>query len=392
MREHAGGRPTLHFDVWTDPAMIADPHSAMRDMVRTMPPIFWTEANGGHWVTTDAALMEEVVRDYSRFTARGNRVPYTDGGIVMIPLNLDPPAHDHYRKILVRCFGSGAIKRLRPRIEEWAKKLVSSVADKGGCEFMDAIGSIFPVSIFMEMMGLPLSRLHEYRSIVVEYFSTTDNAHWLELQDQITRLMREVIDERIAQPRDDLITMFIQDRTDGRALTIPELEALCNQLFQAGMDTVANFAGFFFLFLASRPDLQDQLANDRALIPAAIEEGLRMLGLVNNARLAIADTELGGMRIGTGESVLCMLPFAGMDEKVNPDPGIFDLNRRRREYMIFSKGPHLCVGHNLARAEMQALVAEWVEQIPRFRLADTGRPVFRAGQVLAIDNLHLRWG
>src|SRR5581483_7262749 len=123
------------------------------------------------WIVTRYDLMDDVLKDFEHFSARGNGpLPPNPDGMPMIPLNLDPPEHTYYRTLLLKHFSPQAIKKLEPRIQYWAKKLVDDVAEKGHCEFMEEVASLFPVSIFMEMMGLPLERLREYRGIVVEYF------------------------------------------------------------------------------------------------------------------------------------------------------------------------------------------------------------------------------
>jgi cytochrome P450 len=380
------------FDIYADERVTnVDLHEGLKTLHRDAPDIFWTTENGGHWVATRFDTMQEVLMDHDRFSAKGNQSPNVPESMPMIPLNLDPPAHNYYRSILMRHFGPASIKKMEPRVEHWAKTLVDNVADKGSCEFMDDIASLFPVSIFMEMMGLPLERLHEYRAIVVEYFSAITPERYMVLQAEITKQMREVLDERKEHPRDDLASKLQTDELDGRRMTMPELESLTNLLFQAGMDTVANFAGFFFRYLGTRPELQKEMRENPDKLMQYVDEGFRMLGVVNNARRVRHDLVLDGVEMKEGNIVMCMLPLGGLDERKNPAPDDFDVNRRGRDHMLFSKGVHLCIGHTLARAEMKALMTEWFKRIPEFRIAPGYTPEFRAGQVMGIANLPLEW-
>ena len=148
--------------------------------------------------------------------------------LVLIPLNLDPPEHTFFRQILMRHFGPATIKKLEPRIRSWAQQLVGAVKDKGRCNFSDAVGSIFPVSIFMELMGLPLERLAEYRAVVVEYFTDVSHDRRIELEKTISGAMSEVIEARKLEPRDDMASKLLNDEVGGRRLTATELDSLCN--------------------------------------------------------------------------------------------------------------------------------------------------------------------
>ena len=385
--------PSLVFDfnIYNDPRLKGDLHKSLKRLHQDLPDVFWTTANGGHWVVTRYDLQEEICTDHAHFSARGNHVPYDPDGMKMIPLNLDPPQHTWYRTILMRHFGGPAIQKLEPRVQEWAQRLVENVADKGHCDFMEEVASLFPVSIFMEMMGLPLERLREYRALVVEYFGDVTPERWVYLQGEISRQMREVLEARKIEPRDDMCSKLQRDELDGRTMTMDELDALTNLLFQAGMDTVANFAGFFFRFLGTRPDLQRQIREHPERIPDFIEEGFRLLGVVNNGRMLLEDRKVGGVDMKAGDILITMLPLAGLDERKNPNPEDFNIDRKDRQHMLFSKGVHLCIGHTLARAEMRHLLLEWFKRIPEFRIAKGYTPVFRAGQVMGLDHLPLEW-
>jgi cytochrome P450 len=389
--DHVPSDRVFEFNIYSDARLRGDLHEQLKTLHADAPDVFWTHENGGHWVLTRFDDIDEVSKDYERFSNTENRVPRLEHGMVTIPLNLDPPEHTFYRHILLRHFGPPAIRKLEPRVEGWARRLVSDVSDKGRCDFMEDVASLFPVSIFMEMMGLPLERLREYRAIVVEYFGECTPERWLELQAEITRQMRDVIDQRQAERQDDMISQLLDAELDGRKMTLPELEALSNLLFQAGMDTVANFAGFFFRFLGERPDIQRRIREHPEEIPAIVEEGFRLFGVVNSGRVVKKDTNLRGIEMRAGDLIICMLPLAGLDERRNPDPEAFMVDRPGRDHLLFSKGVHLCIGHTLARAEMRYLLAEWFKAVPEFRIAEGYEPVFRAGQVMGLSHLPLEW-
>ncbi len=388
---HVPENLVIDFNIYNDQRLAGDLHLALKQMHADLPDIFWTPQNGGHWVVTRYSLIEEICTDHDHFSARGNHVPFDPDGMVMIPLNLDPPEHTVYRNILLKYFGPAAIRKLEPRVQSWAGRLIDNVVDKGECDFMAEVGSLFPVSIFMEMMGLPLDRLHEYRDVVVEYFGEVTPERWVELQQQISQFIKEVLDERKVEPKDDMCSLLQQDELNGRKLTYEELDALTNLLFQAGMDTVANFAGFFFRFLGERPDLQKLLRENPDRVTDFVEEGFRMFGVVNNGRMLTEDREVGGLGLKAGEILITMLPLAGLDDRENPDPLHFDIDRKQRKHLLFSKGAHICIGNTLARLEVKHLLLEWFARIPEFRLKEGYEPKFRAGQVMGIDKLPLEY-
>ena len=389
--DHVPDELVFPFNIYTDQRLEGDLHKALKALHRDLPDVFWTPDNGGHWVATRYDLQNEICVDYEHFSARGNHVPYDPAGMVMIPLNLDPPAHNYYRQILMRYFGAPAVKKLDLRVKEWAERLVDNVADRGECDFMEEVASLFPVSIFMEMMGLPLDRLHEYRAIVVEYFGPCTPERYKELQAKITASMMEVVELRKIEPKDDMISGLLVDEIKGRKMTIEEIDACTNLLFQAGMDTVANFAGFLFRFLGGRPDLQKHIVDHPEDVMDIIEEGFRFLGVVNNGRSLREDRKVGGIDMKKGDIIITMLPLAGMDERKNPNPEEFQIKRKDREHMLFSKGAHLCIGHTLARSEMKHLILEWFKRVPEFKVKAGFEPKFRAGQVMGMDHLPLEW-
>ena len=116
-----------------------------------------------------------------------------------------------------------------------------------------------------------------------------------------------------------------------------------------------------------------------------------MFGVANSSRKVRHDLTFAGVQMRAGDKVMCMLSLGGMDERKNPDPHAFKVDRAQRDHMLFSKGVHLCIGHTLAKAEMRALVKEWFARIPEFRISDNYEPVIRAGSVMGISHLPLEW-
>jgi len=356
------------------------------------PDVFYTLRNGGHWVIARYEQISEVVRDPEHFSASEQQIPRIENPPVFIPLSLDPPANLPYRQALMPHFSPKNVKALEEKIRYWANRLIDDVEKQGHCEFTHAISSAFPVSIFMELMGMPLERLREFRELSDRFFSTNVQEELHALSGQIIGIMTELIESKKSAPGDDLISYLLTVQIDGRPIRLDEIQNMCFLLFLGGMDTVANATAFTFRQLAQDPKLQARLAADPELIPMFVEEGLRCFGIISTPRIVAKDCERFGVQFKKGDMVLSLLPISGRDERRNPDPHRFDIDRSKRESLTFSTGAHLCLGHFLARAEIRILTEEWLKRIPSFGPAADYKPSYRMGFALALLELPLQWG
>lgn len=379
------------FDIYQDQRLLADLHLGYRALQLAAPEIFYTPLNGGHWMVTRYDLVEAVLRNTEVFSNQEIEIPKTGSHFVAIPINLDPPEHTPFRKMLMVHFTPRVIAAMHTSIDRWAQALIDKVYPQGHCNFIEELGGIFPVGVFMEMAGLPFERHQEFRDMVTEFFGHIAPERRIELQGKMFGEIEAVFRARMAEPRDDLFTKLVHEQVDGRALTMDELLSVGFLLFVAGLDTVANALTFSFHFLATRPDLQDRLRADPEAMSGYIEETMRRFPVTNGVRLIRTDFTLAGATLKAGEMIVAPMSVAGLDDRANPDPETFDIDRKGRKHFGFSTGPHLCLGHYLARAEMSAFIRRFLTRIPRFRLTDGFCPQYRAGVVMALENLTLEW-
>ena len=380
------------FDIHGDPRINEDVQGSYAAALTEAPDIFWTRLNGGHWIVKSFDAISQIVSDPEHFSAREMQIPRIANPPVFIPLNLDPPDNLPYRRAMAPMFGPVAIKAMEPGMRALAAKMVAAVADKGACDFQAEVSKLFPVTVFMELMGMDLTRLKDFRQLAEAFFYTHSDAEEMgRLSGLILAEMKTLTDEKRARPDDKLMTHFLNVDVGGRTMNEEEILAMSFLLFLAGMDTVTNVTGFAFQQLAQMPDVQARLAADPSLIAAFADEAIRLFGVVNTPRLVVKEKNIGEAKFRPGEMTLSILCLGSRDPAKFELPNSFDLDRRRTAHLTFSSGPHLCIGHVLGRAELRILTEEWVKRIPAFTASPGERLAFRMGTVMALENLPLEW-
>lgn len=390
--DHVPPHLVFEFDIYYDKRVGEDVQTTYARTIEAAPEIFWTPLNGGHWMVRTFDRIVDIVTNPENFSAREMQIPRVENPPFFIPLSLDPPANLPYRRAMAPMFGPVAIKAMEPRIREWAAELIDKVADKGACDFQADVAKLFPVSVFMELMGMDLSRLHEFRHLAESFFENQNNAAELgRLSGVILGTLKELIEDKRANPDDKLMSHFVHVDIDGRKMSDDEVLAMSFVLFLGGMDTVTNLTGFAYQQLAQMPELQARLVADPSLIPAFADEAIRLYGVVNTPRLVVKDIDIGEAKFREGEMVLCILTAGSRDPSRFANPHDLDIDRKRAAHLTFSSGPHLCVGHVLGRAEIRILTEEWLKRVPAFHATPGERHGIRIGTVMSLENLPLQW-
>lgn len=389
--DHVPADRVFDFDIYADPRLTEDLHTSYATLHDDAPDIFYSPRNGGHWIFTRFDDIFRVVQDYEHFSVREMQIPRVENPPVFIPLSLDPPKSTPFRHALMPHFTPRAIEALEPQVRKFAIEIIDSVKGKGECEFVDEISSQFPVSVFMELMGMPLERLRDFRAIADEYFNARTNEEIGAMSVKIVGLMTELVELRRADPKDDLISKMVDFQVEGRPISLEELQSMLFVMFLGGMDTVTNVSSYAYRHLATDKKLQQRLANDPSIIPNFVEEAIRSFGVVNTPRIVTKDCERFGIKFREGDMVLCLLPLGSRDERRFDKPNEFDVDRKALTHLTFSSGPHLCLGHNLARLEIRVLTEEWVKRVPEFSLKPGTHHKSRVGTVMALEALPLVW-
>ncbi len=401
--DHVPDALVYDFDFHYDPGLLAQGHGRIAEIAREAPPIFWTPRQGGHWIVASHAAVYNAQRNpeifssgpvpYEMVAAHNATLPDEQKSLIPLPITVDPPVHDTFRKPLNKTFSPKNMLALKDRIRALAAELVAAIKDKGHCEFMADIGEPLPTTIFLDIFGLPQDKQREYRDLVSQHLHSTD-MNPLAVQKrlrEVADVMRETILARRDEPQGDVLSMLWQSDFDGRPATLHDIENYAVMLFVAGLDTVMNGMGLGVRHLAISPDLQAKLRANLALVPEATDEILRRYTFTVPPRFLHQDSEFEGVAMKKGEMVLMFLPSADLDPSEFPSPEAYDLARENKAHIAFGTGPHRCLGSHLARIELQVLYEEMLKALPEFRL-DPEKPVtFHGGNVIGPDQLHLVW-
>lgn len=356
------------------------------------PDIFWTPHYGGHWVATRAEDIETIQKDYQRFSHEVFSLPREAKPLRFLPLEVDPPVHEAYRKVISPPFTPKAIAKLEGVARELAIRLIEGFKAKGRCEFVSDFSRHLPVTVFLGIADLPLERREQFISWAD---AAARGGGDLELKKrafgEAFAYLSKVIDERTANPGQDLLSEVVHGKINGREPTREERLGMGILLFFGGIDTVASMLSFIALFLATHPEHRKQLVQNPQIVPQAVEELLRRHGLSNTLRLITQDFEYKGIPFKKGDLIQVPISLHGLDERRWERPLEVDFNRKTTFHATFGNGPHRCPGSNLARTEIRVFLQEWMARIPDFTIAKGEKVVTATGSVNAVEYLPLEW-
>lgn len=349
----------------------------MFKLMREHTPVL---AMDGSVILSRRAEIDEAFRNPELFSSNMSAV---DLGNVrpLIPLQIDPPEHKTYRKILDPLFAPREMLKLEEPLAERVNALIDEFIERGEVDLATEFSIPFPSLAFLTLLGLPAEELPTFlkmkdgiirpdQVVGQPYEHPETKAYQREIAASIYEYFDRVIDERSAERRNDIISQFLDTEVDGEQLTREEILDICFLFLTAGLDTVTATLDCMFAFFVEHPDHRAQIVADPSLIPAAIEELLRwetpVMGIV---RVAMDDTTVGGCPVHKGDQVVAMLGSANTDEVEFPDSDDVRFDRDVNRHIAFGLGVHRCLGSHLARAELRVALREFHRRIPEYSLA-----------------------
>jgi cytochrome P450 len=321
----------------------------------------------------------------------------------LIPLNIDPPDHKKYRKILDPLFAPRAVARLEQPVADLANRLMDAFEGEKEIDFAAAFSVPLPSQVFITLLGLPLEELSTFlamkdgiirpQKVVGGFYSDAAvRAHQKKTAESIYEYFEKLLDERAVYPRDDLVSGFLTTEIDGERLRREEILDICFLFLIAGLDTVTASLDCIFAFLAQNPDHRCRIVENPGLIPAAVEELLRWeTPVIGVPRMTVQDTHLGGCPVKAGQLVTLLLGSANTDETEFPDGDVVRFDRDPNRHLAFGGGIHRCLGSHLARQELRVALREWHKRHPDYSVKPGVELQYTVG-IRSIDHFPLVLG
>jgi cytochrome P450 len=359
------------------------PHETFRRMRETAPVAWHPDSvhGGGFWAVTRYDDVWRVSLDPKTFSsARGSALiqPFTEEELVPqreIMLNMDPPRHTKYRRLVNMGFSPKVLNRAETHIRERARAIVDEVAGRGRCDFVTDVAAELPLQVIVEMLGVPQEDRHqffEWSNTMIgandpEYASAPEVGQMAMMQ--LFAYANELATDRRRQPREDLTSLLLEAEVDGERLTESEYDSFVMLLAVAGNETTRNLISGGMLALIQHPEQRQRLLADPALVPTAVEELLRWVSpIIAFRRTAQRDVELGGQQVREGDRVVIWYASANRDEAKFPAADRFDVGRQPNDHLAFGIGPHFCLGSHLARLEIRIMFEELLRRLPDIEL------------------------
>jgi cytochrome P450 len=300
---------------------------------------------------------------------------------------MDDPHHRKVRQIGADWFRPKAMRDLKVRVDELAKRYVDKMADIGPeCDFVTAVAVDFPLYVIMSLLGLPESDFGRMHKLTQEMFGGDDDEYKRDggsLEDQMAVLFdffeyfTKLTASRREHPTDDLASAIANGRIDGEPLSDVDTASYYVIVASAGHDTTKDAISGGLHALIENPGELDRLRNDPGLMGTAVEEMIRWSTPVKEfMRTATADTAIRGVDIAKGDAVYLAYVSGNRDEEVFTDPFRFDVARDPNKHVAFGYGIHFCLGAALARMEINSLFTELLGRLESIELA--GKPELSA--------------
>jgi cytochrome P450 len=387
-------------DYFTDYEIARDPYPFF-DAVRAHGPV-WQPPGKDYLIVTGFDEMVEVSnnnRDFSAiiglagaaaplpFVPEGADItaqieayrPSILGGDQVV--NLDDEPHTKLRSLMNRLFTPSRLKANEAFIADYSGRIVKEMVAKGGCDLINEVATPFVTMVIADLLGVPLEDRQHFMDLIEASpapgnLDASLNMHEGEAHPMVamTGYFYRYISERQAAPRADILTELAQaEYADGTRPSMMDLMTLGVFMFGAGQDTSAKLLGNAIRYVVDVPGLQDQLRADPTLIPAMIDEVLRLEGSAKQtARLARRDTKIGNMEVKAGTRVLIGIAAANRDPGRWDDPHAFRLGRPRiKEHLAFGRGKHVCAGAPLARVEVRMIIEAFLAETANIDLDDS---------------------
>jgi cytochrome P450 len=350
--------------------------------------------NAGTWVATHYEDIDRIYCDNDHFSNKGTAEFQRLIGetFLSIPLAIDPPDHAKYRMFLTQFLGPSTITRvMEPQIHAVLDEMIGAIADKGEVDMAWDFARVFPVRIFMGMMGFPKEMFDDFLEWEwnILHSGSLEKMQWA--LKSVLDFLRGFIAEKEKNPDEFLTSSIIHGKVEGRPFTEDEKIGMVWFLWLGGLDTVAATIAQMYRRMALQPEIQTMIRENPALINGAVDEFLRTQPILSSGRRAVKDFSWHGMEIKAGDSFSCLNPAGNFDPTRFSNPREFDPTRKGNRHFTLVAGVHSCLGGHLARRELRMLLQMWFERIPQTFRVKPGADTSVFPGLMSIRNLPLVW-
>lgn len=383
---------------FSDPANLADRTFFPRlARLREQQPVYFSAKQRGFVITSHHAVatgfrdrrFSAVRLHINQFSSippeeRTAAIPNLMQFIPQWIINVDGPQHQRLRKLVSMAFSRSVVEALRPVIQAYIVGLLDDVERKGEFDFIADVAFPLPAMVIANLFGLPAERLPQLREWAINLTTALASmcppaSVLLAAENSIAEmnaLIGAEIRKRQADPRADLLTSLINARDEGGRLSEDELLGISHVLLIAGHDTTANSLGLGLLALLSNPEQRRKyLAQPPEQGIAYMQELLRYVAMsATQLRFAVEDIELEGVTIPAGSPVFLMIAAANRDPAIFVDPDSLDFDRDCAASVTFGPGFHFCVGHLLARTELDMLFRSFFSRFATVEMTEAHPP------------------
>lgn len=371
-------RPLVDFDPHV-PSSVQHVWAAGKQLRETCP-VAWSEHHGGFWAVAGYDEVWQVLRDHKDFTTRRLGDPELASINIrpvkftpLIPEELDPPESLKYRKRLNPLLAPKVVAELEGRIRHLTTVFIDRFIERGRCDLTDDLASALPAAVVLDWIGLSVDEFADGLTGYHDYMGFPHGSPEAERGYArvawLNERVREEVQARRVEPRDDVLSALIHSDYDGEELPFEDAVAMAQVLVAAGADTTANAMAWALVHLGRHPEQRDRLRETPELWATATDEFLRRFPPTSgHARTAVRDVEVGGCLIRAGERVLALESSACHDAAQFDRPDEVVLERFPNRHLAFGIGTHRCVGMHLARLELRVVIQEVLRRMPDYRI------------------------
>jgi len=359
------------------------PHDVFRHL-RREAPVYWHA--GGHERGGKGFFVVSKYEDV-KYVGRTPQIYSSGPGITIVEnrsdfeagqssmLQMDPPRHARYRKLVSAGFTPRRINAFEPMIRALANEILDDAVKKPRIDFVTDVAAELPLRVIARFLGVPPEDRRLLFSASNRLLGFEDAEYGTNEHDgrqaamELATLAYRIAEARKAAPQDDIVTILLNAEVDGLRLSDVDFIAFFVLLTIAGNETTRNQTSHTLRLLLEHPDELAKLRADASLLNSAVEEALRFSPPVMYFRRTTkADTELRGVHIPNESFVAVYYPSANRDEEVFPEPDRFDITRNSNEHLAFGDGEHFCLGASLARLQLRSMIGETLRRFPKIAL------------------------